>query len=152
MPFFAGLDPATLNQLLADLEPVHLPGGALLFAAGAAGDSMYVVLSGRLRVTIDRDDGTSESLRELARGDTVGELALLTGESRSASVWAIRDTELVRISQAAFESAVKTDPKLIRQIAVQLAGHERQGRDAIVIKAQSPHHRSGAGSRPCPPA
>ena len=134
MPFFAGLDPETLNQLLADLEPVHLPGGALLFAAGAAGDSMYVVLSGRLRVTIDRDDGTPESLRELARGDTVGELALLTGESRSASVWAIRDTELVRISQAAFESAVKTDPKLIREIAVQLAGHERRGRDAMLLR------------------
>ncbi|MDP9131411.1 MAG: patatin-like phospholipase family protein [Candidatus Binatota bacterium] len=134
MPFFAGLNPATLNQLQADLEPVHLTGGALLFAAGAAGDSMYVLLSGRLRVTIDQDDGTSESLRELARGDTVGELALLTGESRSASVWAIRDSDLVRISQAAFESAVKSDPKLIRQIAVQLAGHERQGRDASLLR------------------
>ncbi|MGZ8488240.1 MAG: cyclic nucleotide-binding and patatin-like phospholipase domain-containing protein [Candidatus Binatia bacterium] len=134
MPFFAGLNPATLNHLQADLEPVHLPGGALLFAAGAAGDSMYVVRSGRLRVTIDRDDGTTESLRELARGDTVGELALLIGESRSASVWAIRDTELVKISQPAFESAVKSDPKLIRQIAVQLASHERQGRDAALLR------------------
>ena len=86
MPFFAGLGPATLLQLQSDMEPVHLPGGALLFAAGAAGDSMYVVLSGRLRVSIERDDGSKETLRELARGDTVGELALLTGEPRSAAV------------------------------------------------------------------
>jgi predicted acylesterase/phospholipase RssA/CRP-like cAMP-binding protein len=134
LPFFAGLNPATVNQLQADLEPVHLPGGALLFAAGVAGDSMYVVLSGRLRVTIDRDDGTTESLRELARGNTVGELALLTGASRSASVWAIRDSELVKISQAAFESAVKSDPRLIRRIAVQLAGHEQQGRDSMLLR------------------
>ncbi len=134
MPFFAGLHPATLNQLQTDLEPVHLPGGALLFAAGAAGDSMYVVLSGRLRVSIERDDGSKETVRELARGDTVGELALLTGEPRSAAVRAIRDTRLVMISRAAFESAVKSDPKLFGQIAVQLAGRERQGRDAMLLR------------------
>ena len=134
MPFFAGLHPATLNQLQTDLEPVHLPGGALLFAAGAAGDSMYVVLSGRLRVSIERDDGSKETVRELARGDTVGELALLTGEPRSAAVRAIRDTWLVQISRAAFESAVKSDPKLFGQIAVQLAGRERQGRDATLLR------------------
>lgn len=130
LPFFAGLDPATLNQLLPQLEPVHLPGGKLLFNAGAPGDSMYIVLSGRLRVSAEGRDGSMESLRELARGDTVGELALLTGEARSAAVHAIRDSELVKISQTAFESAVKSDPKLLNQIAVQLAGRERQGRDA----------------------
>ena len=134
IPFFAGLSAATLNQLQADLEPVHLPGGALLFDTGALGDSMYVVLSGRLRVTFERDDGTAESLRELARGDTVGELALLTGEARSAAVRAIRDSELVKISRAAFENAVKSDPKLLSQIAVQLAGRERQGRDANLLR------------------
>ena len=133
MPFFAGLRPATLHQLQSELEPVHLPGGALLFAAGAVGDSMYVVLSGRLRVSIERDDGSKEIVRELARGDTVGELALLTGEPRSAAVSAIRDTRLAKISRAAFESAVKSDPKLLGPIAVQLAGRERQGRDATLL-------------------
>jgi len=134
LPFFAGLNPTTLNQLQADLQPVHLPGGALLFGAGAVGDSMYVVLSGRLRVTTERSDGTTESLRELARGDTVGELALLTGEARSAAVWAIRDSELVRISRDAFENAIKSDPQLLRPITIQLAGRERQGRDANLLR------------------
>lgn len=130
LPFFAELNSATLTQLQADLEPVHLPGGTLLFSAGAPGDSMYIVLSGRLRVTAEGRDGSMETLRELARGDTVGELALLTGETRSAAVLAIRDSELVKISRTAFESAVKSDPILLNQIAVQLAGRERQGRDA----------------------
>lgn len=134
LPFFAGLDPATLDKLLAQLEPVHLPGGTLLFGAGAPGDSMYIVLSGRLRVAVEGRDGSMESLRELARGDTVGELALLTGETRSAAVRAIRDSELVKISRTAFESAVKFDPKLLNQIAVQLAGRERQGRDANLAR------------------
>ena len=147
MPFFAGLDPATLNQLLADLEPVHLPGGALLFAADAAGDSMYVVLSGRLRVTIDRNDGAPESLRELARGETVGELALLTGESRSATVSGDPRHRARMNFPAAFESAVQTDPKLIRANR-RAAGRPRTtGARRHVSYAQSPHHRSGAGSR-----
>jgi predicted acylesterase/phospholipase RssA len=53
----------------------------------------------------------------------------LTGEPRSATVRAIRDTELVKLSRSAFEVAIKSDPKLIRQIAVQLADRQRQGND-----------------------
>jgi NTE family protein len=127
--FFAALNPATLDELQSELELVHLPGGEILFRAGAAGDSMYVVLSGRLRVSVERIDGGEEIIREIGRGESVGELALLTGEARSATIRAIRDSELAMLSRPAFERAIQSDPTLIRQLAVQLAARQRQGAD-----------------------
>jgi NTE family protein len=129
--FFADLNPGAIDQLLAELQLIHLAGGAVLFRAGDVGDSMYVVLSGRLRASIDGADGTGEVLRELSRGDSVGELALLTGEARSATIRAIRDTELAQLSRAAFERLSQSDPTLIRRIAVQLAARQRQGSEMI---------------------
>ena len=128
--FFATLNPATLNELQPELELVHLPGGEILFRAGDAGDSMYVVLSGRLRVSVARSDGSEEIIREIGLGESVGELALLTGEARSATIRAIRDSELAMLSRPAFERTIKSDPTLIRQLAVQLAARQRQGADA----------------------
>lgn len=133
-PFFAALSPSTLDQLRTELELTRVPGGEILFRTGAAGDAMYVVLSGRLRVTIERRDGAEETIRELSRGETVGELALLTGQPRSATVQAIRDTELAMLSRAAFERAIRTDPKLISQIARQLADRQRQGNDPTLSR------------------
>jgi predicted acylesterase/phospholipase RssA/CRP-like cAMP-binding protein len=128
-PLFAGLTPCAFDELLSELQVTSLSGGAILFRAGDAGDSMYVVLSGRLRVSVECADGAEEIIREIARGESVGELALLTGEARSATIRAIRDTTLAVLSRSAFERAIQFDPTLIRQVAVQLASRQRQGRD-----------------------
>jgi predicted acylesterase/phospholipase RssA/CRP-like cAMP-binding protein len=124
-PFFAALSPQTLGALLPELQPTRLPGGEVLFHAGESGDAMYVVLSGRLRVIVPHVDG-AETIRELARGESVGELALLTGEARSATIRAIRDTYLARLSRQGFEQAIQADPTLLHQITVQLASRHRQ--------------------------
>ena len=124
---FQSLGPAALNDLLSELDRLSLAGGETLFRTGDAGDSLYVVLSGRLRVISEHSDGTSEVLREVARGETVGELALLTGKPRSATVRAIRDTELARLSRAAFENAFVKHPRIMSQLAVQIADRQSQG-------------------------
>lgn len=134
-PFFAALTPAAFHELLSELQVISLSGGEVLFRAGAAGDSMYIVLSGRLRVSVERADGVEEGIREIARGDSVGELALLTGEARSATIRAIRDTELAMLSRSAFERAIQSDPTLIRQIALQLASRQRQDSDGTTAQS-----------------
>lgn len=111
-----------------------LPGGAILFRAGDAADSMYVVLSGRLRIFTPRPNGTQEAIREIGRGETIGELALLTGNPRSATAQAIRDTELARFSRAAFESALAEHPQLASQLLVQIADRQSQGSDRSLSK------------------
>lgn len=129
-PFFAALHGAALDALLPECELYNLSGGEYLFQAGDAGDAMYVVLSGRLRVLLPQAEGGEETVREIARGESVGELALLTGEVRSASIRAIRDSQLVRLSHAGFQQVLQTDPSMIRQIAIQLASRQRQDSDS----------------------
>ncbi|MGH7810181.1 MAG: cyclic nucleotide-binding and patatin-like phospholipase domain-containing protein [Candidatus Binatia bacterium] len=128
-PFFAAFSPASIDDLLPQLALTQVPGGEILFRAGDDGDAMYVVLSGRMRASVERCDGAEEVIREIARGESIGELALLTGEPRSATIRAIRDTDLATLSRSAFERAVSADPKLIRQIAVQLAARQHASSD-----------------------
>jgi len=131
---FRTVDPATLENLLPGLEWIFLPGGETLFRAGDVGDSMYVVMAGRLRIIAQGSDGKDEAIREVARGETVGELALLTGKPRSATVRAIRDTELARLSRLAYEDALKRHPQLASQLLVQIADRQRQGVDRSLSK------------------
>ncbi|NHA69629.1 DHA2 family efflux MFS transporter permease subunit [Phycicoccus flavus] len=98
--------------------PVRLPAGGLLFRRGDPSGSAYRVRTGRLEVRVD-----DELVRELGPGDVVGELALLTDDRRSADVLARRDTTLLEIPRASFDT-MTTDPgsarTLMRQLAEQL--------------------------------
>ena len=100
-----------LEELAKTVRWLTLPGGETLFRGGDPGESIYLVASGRLRVS----DGALE--REAARGDCVGELALLTGERRSATVVAVRDTELAELTRADFDRVAERYPAAILDLA-----------------------------------
>lgn len=133
-PLFQAIDPAALLDLLPYLDWVFLSGGETLFRTGDIGDSLYAVLTGRLRILAERSDGTQEIIREVTQGESVGELALLTGKPRSATVRAIRDTELVRFSRTGFEQAIKSNPQLVNYLAVQIADRQSQGNDDTLAR------------------
>jgi NTE family protein/lysophospholipid hydrolase len=122
---FGMLDEAPLRDLEAELQPVRLSGGEALFRQGDPGDCLYIVTHGRLRVSIARGDA-EHVVGEVSRGESVGEMALLTGESRSATVRAIRDTELLRLSQAGFDRLVEKHPQTMRQLARLIVQRLRQ--------------------------
>ncbi|HEY6208020.1 MAG TPA: cyclic nucleotide-binding domain-containing protein, partial [Gemmatimonadales bacterium] len=121
---FGALGPDALASVMGELEPRSLEGGEVLFRRGDPGDALYVVLSGRLRVE-RTDRGRERVVREVGRGESVGELALLTGASRSASARAVRDTELLRLSRERFDALVRAHPlvamALTRMLAAWLA-------------------------------
>ena len=133
-PLFQAIDQAVLVELMPHLESVFLPGGETLFRTGDLGDSMYIVLSGRLRVYLEHSNGTVEVIREIARGESVGELALLTGKPRSATVRAIRDSELAKLARAAFENTLKRYPQLVGSVTTQIADRQSQGIDRTLSK------------------
>ena len=85
---------------------LRLPGGEWLFRHGDEGDALYVVLSGRCEVV--GEDG--DVLVALGRGAVLGELALITGAPRSASVRARRDSELLELSRNEFERLLRDEP------------------------------------------
>jgi NTE family protein len=93
------------------LEWVELAAGETLIKQGEAGDSAYLTISGRLRVYVADDNG-SRVVRELSRGQVIGEMSLYTGEPRSATVVAVRDSVLVRLAKPHFEELLLQHPQV----------------------------------------
>ena len=112
------------------LEWLNLASGEILFRAGDPGDALYAIISGRLRATVEGDDGGERMLSEIGRGELVGEMAVLTGEARSATVVAVRDSELVRLgrndllalSQRHLEVMIRINALLARRLRKQYSG------------------------------
>ncbi len=116
LPLFAGLDRRTLVRVADELEWIALPGGAELFREMDPPDAVYVLIAGCLGAF--RDAG--ERIKLIGRiqaGETVGEMALLSGHPRTATVRALRDSEVVRFSLAAFERMARAHPEAMLTVA-----------------------------------
>ena len=113
------LAPEAAAAVAAELEPVTCRGGEWLFRQGDPGDGLYLLARGRLQVWIDATEGDGEPrlVAEVAPGETVGEIGLLAGGSRSAGIRATRDSLLLRMDAAAFDRLTQRRPELTRQLA-----------------------------------
>lgn len=114
------LSPEAAAAVAAELEAVTCRGGDWLFRQGDAADGLYLLVRGRLQVWIDSGDGDAQGPRlvaEVAPGETVGEIGLLTGGTRSAGLRALRDSLLLRMDAAAFDRLAAQRPELTRRIA-----------------------------------
>ncbi len=120
VPLFAGVDDGVLRALEEQAAERRLLAGESLFHQGDPADDLHVVLQGRLRVTVTDGEGTRD-VAELGPGAAVGELALLTGAPRAASVRAVRDTRLLTLPGPAFARRLATDPDLAGSVARELA-------------------------------
>lgn len=109
-------DEYQLQDLEAQLEWLRKKKGEQLIRQGDPGDAMYIVVSGRLKVIHENPDGSQESLLEIARGETVGEMSFFTNDNRSASVYAIRDSVLVKLSQSVFYELIGRHPSFHNHI------------------------------------
>ena len=122
VPLIAEAGPDVIGWAAERAELVRVRAGEWLFRAGDAADALYVVASGRVEVLLD--DERSTRLASLGRGDVVGELGLLTGDARAASVRAERDTELVRLAGEDFSGLLREHPEaavaLMRALSLQL--------------------------------
>lgn len=117
---FGALSEEIRGSVAEALEIMRISGGTRLFGQGDAGDAAYLVLSGRLRVERPRT-GRIEILREVGRGELVGELSLLTGAPRSATVRATRDTEVGRMPRDKFDALIAQYPPLAIRLTQMLA-------------------------------
>ena len=103
---FGELDTQALDLLREHLRWVEVAGGQTLMAQGEPGDSMYISVSGRLRAYVAQEDGSPRMVREMSRGQVVGEMSLFNDEPRSATVIAIRDSVLVRLDKPQFQALI----------------------------------------------
>jgi NTE family protein len=125
--YLKNVEPAALNVMRDCLEWVEVPGGQTLMTQGDAGDAMYLVLSGRLRAYVNDENGTPRTGREMGRGQIIGEMSLITGQPRRATVVTIRDSVLVRLGKSAFDGLLATSPQLAMVITRQIIEHLQAG-------------------------
>ena len=109
---FMDLDSATLNEVVSTLSPVLATPGEVLMVRGERGDFMYFIASGALQI----DTGDRQLI--LGSGQFFGELAILTGRRRSATVTAIGYCQLLRLSGRDFRRFAKRHPELRNRIRV----------------------------------
>ena len=107
---FGHLEPEVLATIKDLLEWVPVRAGTRLFAEGEPGDAAYLVVTGRLRAFRTGDDGVEIDVGEIGRAEMAGEMALLEGSPRNATVYAVRDSQLVRFSRAAFAAVTERYP------------------------------------------
>jgi CRP/FNR family transcriptional regulator len=126
MPFFAALKASDRRNLASvGIERSYPTGAELVREGQEPGIGVYVILSGRVRVTQSADDGTAHQLRELGPGEMFGELALLNEQPRSASVTALEPTVALVIPLFDFRPALDENPKAKAALQAMLSERER---------------------------
>jgi CRP-like cAMP-binding protein len=120
--------------LFANAKPVRLGADEVLFLAGDPGDGCYRVEQGILKVSITAPTGAERILAIVGPGAIVGELSVIDGLPRSASVSAVREAALSYVSRSAFQTFADTHPEVYRHLVTLLAARLRDT-DAVVAAA-----------------
>jgi lysophospholipid hydrolase len=107
------------------LEWLQVNAGQVIFHEGDESEAIYIVLNGRLRLVEDRKDGGMNVKAEFGQGESIGELEVLTESSRSGTLHAIRDTELVKFPRTLFNSLAQEHPNITIKISKIIASRMR---------------------------
>ncbi len=111
-----GMDDVMEQEFSAHLDVITLPQNDVLFHQGDQGDRMYVVTSGALTVLLTNKDGLERRIDVLDTGESVGEIALLTGQKRSATVRALTDASLISLSKDGLDQLSQKYPELGKKL------------------------------------
>ena len=110
---FGDLDINLVSRLQKESLWLQVAHGETVFRQGDPADGMYIVINGRLKVVVKQEDGDEQQIGEVIPGEPVGELALFSDEPRSATVYAIRDSNIIKLSQDLFDDLVQRFPQAI---------------------------------------
>jgi signal transduction histidine kinase len=119
---FAELPQDTWDELTRAVEHRVLAPRTIIFRQGDPGDSFYVIRSGKVRVFRRDSDGFETELSVLGAGESFGEMALVTGEARSANVEAMEETHLIVLSKEQFERILRDFPDISLTFVKQMSG------------------------------
>jgi CRP/FNR family transcriptional regulator, cyclic AMP receptor protein len=126
VPLFASLDDDAARELRSLLSDKTVPQNTRLFRQGDKGDAMYLIESGRVRISIRDDDDAEVILAELAQGDFFGEMSIIDGRQRSADAKVIDDAQLAILSRDTFLSFVRSNPDVALEMLSALTDRLRR--------------------------
>lgn len=131
VPLFAELSEQELEQVVSVAIPRSFPKGVRVFHEGDDSDACYVVRSGDLRVTREHSDGRAIALATLGSGDFFGELAMLDGGSRSASVETLSDVELLALPAIDMRRVIAAHGEIAAKLIVALTRRLRETNERV---------------------
>lgn len=112
VPLFACLRTDQLSRLAPLLEPVVWPKGVRVFDMGEIGLELYIITAGRVGISIDPDPSRQVFISELKAGDSLGEMALIDNEPRSATAHVLEDTHALALDNEKFQGLLLSYPEL----------------------------------------
>lgn len=131
VPLLAGLSPEELERIANVAVPRSFPTGARVFHEGDESDACYIIRAGEVRVTREHSDGRAITLATLGPGEIVGELAMLDGEVRSASVEALEEVELLAIAAKDMRGLLERNPSITAKLVVALTRRVRATNERV---------------------
>lgn len=119
-PIFGFLAPEQLESVVNESRVQFFAPSERLIEQGAPGASLFVIVQGQVEVRL-RHEGLSNVVAKLGLGDCVGEMSLLAGEPRTASVVAVNEVEAIEITKATFATLLRDNPHVIERLGELLA-------------------------------
>lgn len=130
-PLFTALDDDSAASLRASMTGVKLSRGQILFKEGDAGDRLFVVVDGKLKLGTTSNDGRENLLSILGPGDMFGELSLFDPGPRTATATAVVDSKLLALANDQVIGWVKEHPQVSLQLLGRLAQRLRRANDVL---------------------
>jgi CRP-like cAMP-binding protein len=127
IPLFAEtLDEDQLRALAHKSAPVIFPEGSILMTEGDFATSMFAIVEGSVAVTVADQDGGARDVASLGAGDIVGEMSLMTGARRSATVTAETEVVALEVTKFSLEAIIARAPELVDRFGEILARRQAQ--------------------------
>jgi CRP/FNR family transcriptional regulator, cyclic AMP receptor protein len=131
VPLLSGLEPSELERIAQVAIPRSFPKGARIFHEGDQSDACYVIRTGEVRVTREHPDGRAIALATLGPGELVGELAMLDGGVRSASVETLTEVELLAVAATDMRGLLERNAQITAKLVVALTKRLRETNERI---------------------
>ncbi len=141
LPLFSDLDYDIVSEIAEHCEWLSVPGGATLYEATEPSDALYIVLAGCLGNFAPKKPGDRRRfLGRVTAGEMVGEMGLISGRPRTASVIALRDSEIARLSKRSFDRVFGRHPAAMLKVAQVMV--QRLEHATLAPRGRSPGPRS----------
>lgn len=133
---FGALGTTTIDKLASVIRIVRLVKGQLLFSEGDISNGCYCIVSGALKISLFSEEGDETLLAVMGPGDILGEMALVDRLPRSASVTALKDTEVGLIGTQEFERLADANTEIYRNLLAVLSGRLRASNEQKATQAK----------------
>ena len=137
IPLFSGIPADELVSLLTAVKPQRVAPGEVVVREGEHGDTLYLIVQGTLRVSTKGQEGEDVALAALGVGDFFGEVALLTGRPRTATVSALTESELLVLDRATADKLRSRHPKIDASLVEFHARRAERTVEALVERMMS---------------